>query len=95
MNDHIDDKIGERGWVVVDKEATTAYLKKLARQLGQNLATATTENLEEDMKAIYSAMVDIHDMLQDLKKGGEAWRIEICDMADSGLNIVELKAKGE
>lgn len=94
MNDYIDDKIGERGWAVADKEAATAYLKKFARELGQNLTTATTETLD-DMKAIYSAMVDIHDMLQDLEKGGDMWRIEVCDMAGSGLNIIELKTEGE
>lgn len=92
MNDYIDDKMNYQGWAVADKDTTTDYLKSLARQLGQDLAHATEAGLD-DMRAIYSALVDIHDMLQELKMGGEAWRIEICEMADSNINIIELENK--
>ena len=92
MNDYIDDKMNYQGWAVADKDTTADYLKKLARQLGQDLAHATEAGLD-DMRAIYSAMVDVHGMLQKLELGGDMWRIEICEMADSNVNITELENK--
>lgn len=90
----MDDRIATQGWAVGDSYQVGDYLRQQVHQTTTELARMATnpQANEDDMKAVYSALVDLHEMLGELPRS-EMWRISICDFANSGLNIEQLEVK--
>lgn len=70
-----------------------SYLLYLAQQSGENLASlvGSPNASEQDFDAEYSALIDIWEMANKVRKSpaNKLWKIEQTDMAMSGICISE------
>lgn len=86
----IQDKLNEQGWAVCDKQDLLDYILDYAKQVGTTLAGLIGIGNEEDMASEYACLVELKQYYDKVKGGGDCWRAELNDMADSGVYVEEL-----